>query len=92
MEASPVVRVEVDVVIPAEDPSEPCYEPATLKFLDLVREKADAGDVAWLRTVGEVYARVPALRRMRPMPKTLENRRRRHRGRRRLARCLPQAA
>ena len=58
--AAAVVRVEVDAVIPAEDPSEACFEPATLKFLDLVREKADAGDVAWLRTVGEVYARVPA--------------------------------
>ena len=55
-----VVRVEVDAVIPAEDPSETCFEPATLRFLNLVREKADAGDVDWLRTVGEVYARVPA--------------------------------
>ncbi len=55
-----MVRVEVDAFIPVEDPSEACFEPATLQFLDLVREKADAGDVAWLRTVGEVYARVPA--------------------------------
>jgi hypothetical protein len=28
-----VVSVEVEVVIPAEDPSEPCYEPETVEFL-----------------------------------------------------------
>ena len=55
-----VVRVEVDAVIPVDDPSEPCYEAETVEFLKQVREKADAGDVAWLRRVGEVYARVPA--------------------------------
>ena len=55
-----VVRVEVEAVIPDFDPRQACFEPKTVKFLKLVREKADAGDVAWLRTVGEVYARVPA--------------------------------
>lgn len=55
-----VVKVEVEAVVPVDDPSEPCFESETVEFLRLVHEKADAGDVDWLKTVGEVYARVPA--------------------------------
>lgn len=55
-----VVRIEVDAVIPIDDPSEPCYEPATIEFLHNVREHADRGDLEWLKQVGEVYAKVPA--------------------------------
>lgn len=58
--AACVVRVEVEAVIPKDDPSEPCYEPATVKFLKEVRERADSGDVAWLKQIGDVYARIPA--------------------------------
>ena len=55
-----VVRLEVDAVIPVDDPSEPCFEPETIRFLKMVREKADAGEVGWLKTIGEVYKKVPA--------------------------------
>ena len=55
-----VVRVEVEAVIPVDDPSEPCYEPQTVDFLKQVRERADVGDIAWLRKIGDVYPKVPA--------------------------------
>ncbi len=52
-----VVRVDVDAVIPDADPSEPCIEPATVNWLKEVRERAEAGDIAWLERVGTVYVR-----------------------------------
>jgi hypothetical protein len=55
-----VVAVEVELVIPADDPSEPCYEAETVQFLREVRERAERGDVAWLRQAGKVYAAVDA--------------------------------
>lgn len=55
-----VVQVEVEAVIPTDDPSEPCYEPATVEFLKQVRERAEAGDIEWLKRIGNVYARVCA--------------------------------
>lgn len=55
-----VVQVDVDEVIPTDDPSEACYEPATVEFLRQVHEKAQSGDVEWLRRVGRVYVQVPA--------------------------------
>jgi hypothetical protein len=55
-----VVRVEVDAVIPTDDPSEACYEPEPVEFLRQVHEKAESGDVEWLKRVGKVYAKVPA--------------------------------
>ena len=55
-----VVRVKVEAIIPVDDPSEACYPPATVRFLRTVREKADNGDVAWLRGVGDVFVRLPA--------------------------------
>ena len=50
-----VVQVEVDVIVPVDDPSEPCYEPQTVEFLRQVHEKAQGGDVDWLKQVGQVY-------------------------------------
>ena len=50
-----VVAVEVEMVVPVEDPSEPCYEPKTVQFLKQVRERAESGDEAWLREHGKVY-------------------------------------
>ncbi|MCU0703055.1 MAG: hypothetical protein MUF18_03595 [Fimbriiglobus sp.] len=50
-----VVAVEVEMVIPADDPSEPCYEAETVKLLKEVREHAERGDEAWLRRHGKVY-------------------------------------
>ena len=55
-----VVRVEVEAVVPTDDPSEPCYEPATVEFLREVHERAEAGDVEWLKNVGDVYVRLSA--------------------------------
>lgn len=55
-----VVAVEVEMVIPADDPSEPCYEAETVKFLREVKEHAERGEVAWLKQHGKVYAAVDA--------------------------------
>ena len=55
-----VVAVEVEMVIPTDDPSEPCYESETVQFLREVKDRADRGDVAWLTQKGKVYAAVGA--------------------------------
>jgi len=55
-----VVAVEVEMVIPVDDPSEPCYESETVQFLREVKEHAERGDVAWLTQKGKVYAAVGA--------------------------------
>lgn len=51
------VRIEVDAVIPDEDPSEPCLTPPTLRLLDRLRDLADAGDLDELARHGQVYTR-----------------------------------
>jgi hypothetical protein len=43
------------MILPEEDPSEPCYEPATVQFLKEVKERADADDIEWLKRHGRVY-------------------------------------
>ena len=48
------VEVEVEVVYPAGDPSEPCLEPATVRWLDEVARRAEKGDVAY-----EAHSLVP---------------------------------
>ncbi len=55
-----VVAVEVEMVIPADDPSEPCYEAETVQLLREIKERAEQGDVAWLTQKGKVYAAVGA--------------------------------
>lgn len=57
-----VVAVEVEAVIPAEDPSEPCYEAETVELLRQVEERARQGDLEWLQQHGKVYEAVDALR------------------------------
>lgn len=52
------VEVEVEVVYPADDPSEACPEPDTLRWLDEVASKAEAGDLEYLQTVGRVFQAV----------------------------------
>jgi hypothetical protein len=52
-----VVRVEVDAIIPNADPSEPCLEPQTIRFLDDLQLKADRGLISELEKVGDVYVR-----------------------------------
>ncbi len=55
-----VVAVEVEMVIPPDDPSEPCYEAEAIDLLRQVREHAEQGDLAWLTEHGKVYAAVGA--------------------------------
>ena len=51
-----VVAVEVEMVVPVDDPSEPCFEPDTIEFLREVKERAEKGDVVWLQKQGKVYS------------------------------------
>ena len=55
-----VVAIEVEMVIPVDDPSEPCYEAETVQLLREVKEHAERADVAWLLKHGKVYAPVGA--------------------------------
>ncbi len=55
-----VVAVEVEMVIPLDDPSEPCYEAETVQFLGEVKERAERGDVVWLTQRGKFYAAIGA--------------------------------
>ena len=55
-----VIAVEVEMVIPPDDPSEPCYEAETVQLLREIKEHAERGDVAWLSKHGKVYAAVEA--------------------------------
>jgi hypothetical protein len=55
-----VVAVEVEMVIPVDDPTEPCYESETVQFFREVKERAERGDVAWLTQKRKVYAAVGA--------------------------------
>ena len=55
-----IVAVEVEMVIPPDDESEPCYESETVQLLKEIRERAEQGDVAWLTSHGKVYAAVDA--------------------------------
>jgi hypothetical protein len=50
-----VVAVEVEMVIPIDDPSEPCYEAETVNLLRDIAEHAERGDLQWLRQHGRVY-------------------------------------
>jgi hypothetical protein len=45
------VEVEVEVVYPADDESEPCLEPATVRKLDEIARRAEQGDLSYLRAV-----------------------------------------
>jgi hypothetical protein len=53
-----VVAVEVEAVIPDDDPSEPCYESETVQLLREVEHRARLGDVGWLKRHGKVYEAV----------------------------------
>lgn len=50
-----VVAVEVEMVIPEEDDSEPCLESETVELLEQVKIHADQGDFEWLVRHGKVY-------------------------------------
>lgn len=55
-----VVAVDVELVIPPDDPSEPCYEAETIRLLREVKERAERGDVEWLARHGKVYEAMDA--------------------------------
>jgi hypothetical protein len=55
-----VVAVEVEMVIPIDDPSEPCYEAEVVQLLREVEEHARRGDLDWLKQHGKVYEAVGA--------------------------------
>ena len=50
-----VVAVEVEMVVPPDDPSEPCYEAETVQMLHDVAEHATRGDRQWIQQHGTVY-------------------------------------
>ena len=52
------VEVEIEVVYPSDDPTEPCLEPSTVRRLDEIARRAAQGDVAYLRKVGRVFQAV----------------------------------
>jgi hypothetical protein len=56
-----VVAVDVEMVIPANDPSQPCYESEMIQFVKEVQEHAERGVLAWLTQRGKVYAAVEAV-------------------------------
>ncbi len=53
-----VVAVKVEMVVPPDDPGEPCYEAETVQLLREVEERASRGDLEWLRQHGKVYEAV----------------------------------
>jgi hypothetical protein len=53
------IEVEVEVVYPEEDSSEPCLEPATVRWLDEIAQRAEKGDVEFLSKVGRLFEAVP---------------------------------
>lgn len=55
-----VVAVEVEMVIPPDDPGEPCYESETIELLKDIQERAERGDVRWLARHGKVYEAMEA--------------------------------
>lgn len=50
-----VVAVELEMVIPPDDPSEPCYESETVELVREIARRAESGDEAWLLQHGQVY-------------------------------------
>jgi hypothetical protein len=55
-----VIAVEVEAVIPDDEPSEPCFEPETIQLLREVERHAQQGDLQWLREHGRVYQSIDA--------------------------------
>jgi len=55
-----IVALEVEMVIPLDDPSEACYESETIQLLKEAKDRADCGDLAWLKQHGKVYALIGA--------------------------------
>lgn len=52
------VEVDVEVIYPEDDPSEPCLEPESVRKLDEVARRAEQGDLDYLHSVGRVFEAV----------------------------------
>jgi len=52
------VEVNIEVIYPEDDPTEPCLEPDTVRRLDEIARRAEQGDLAYLRSVGRVFEAV----------------------------------
>ena len=52
------VEVDVEVIYPDDDPSEPCLEPEAVRKLDEIARRAEQGDLDYLRSVGRVFEAV----------------------------------
>lgn len=50
-----IVAIEVEMVIPPDDPSEPCTKSETVQLVREVAEHAERGDLTWLAQHGQVY-------------------------------------
>lgn len=50
-----IVAVNIEGVIPPDDPSEPCLEMETVNLLKDVARYAELGDRRWLSQHGQVY-------------------------------------
>jgi hypothetical protein len=50
-----VVAVEVEMVFPLDEPSEPCIEAETVQMLREIAEHAEHGDRQWIQQKGKVY-------------------------------------
>jgi hypothetical protein len=50
-----IVAVDVELVIPPDDPTEPCYESETLDLHREVETRANRDDLGWLLQLGKVY-------------------------------------
>jgi hypothetical protein len=55
------VAVEVEAIFPPDDPSEPCLTPQTIRYLEDLAGRAEAGDVEALQQAGKVYALLPPM-------------------------------
>lgn len=50
-----IVAVNIEGVIPPDDPSEPCLEAETINLLRDIAQHAEQGDRRWLAQRGKVY-------------------------------------
>jgi hypothetical protein len=55
-----VVAVEVEMVVPTDDSSEPCFESETIALLREIKDHAEQQDLPWLKERGKVYAALEA--------------------------------
>ena len=55
-----IVQVEVDAILPEDEPTEPCLEPATLHHLDQIQQWINSGQLDELEKAGAVYIRQSA--------------------------------